>query len=244
MSAEFSNVYDDQARADSYARLEFPGTYYLAYRDLPAILGEHAQGTKALDFGCGTGRSTRFLRKQGFDPVLGIDISEHMVEQARKGDPHGDYRLVPDGDLSELASGAYDLVLSVFTFDNIPTMEKKVALLQSLRYLLKAGGRIVSLVSSPEIYVNEWASFSTKDFPENRTAAIGDNVWIVMLDVEDRRPVEDILWTDAGYQDVYRCAGLELIKAYRPLATETEPFSWVSETSIAPWAIYVLASGT
>jgi len=25
MSAEFSNVYDDQARADSYARLEFPG---------------------------------------------------------------------------------------------------------------------------------------------------------------------------------------------------------------------------
>jgi len=53
MSAEFSNVYDDQARADSYARLEFPGTYYLAYRDLPAILGEHAQGTKALDFGPG-----------------------------------------------------------------------------------------------------------------------------------------------------------------------------------------------
>jgi trans-aconitate methyltransferase len=106
MSAEFSNVYDDQARADSYARLEFPGTYYLAYRDLPAILGEHAQGTKALDFGCGTERSTRFLRRQGFDPVLGIDISEHMVEQARKGDPQGDYRLVPDGDLSELASGA------------------------------------------------------------------------------------------------------------------------------------------
>ena len=53
MSAEFSNVYDDQARADSYARLEFPGAYYLAYRDLPAILGEHAQGTKALDFGPG-----------------------------------------------------------------------------------------------------------------------------------------------------------------------------------------------
>ena len=35
MSAEFSNVYDDQARADSYARLEFPGAYYLAYRNQP-----------------------------------------------------------------------------------------------------------------------------------------------------------------------------------------------------------------
>ncbi len=45
MNAEFSNVYDDKARADAYAKLEFPGTYYLAYRDLPAIIGEHVQGT-------------------------------------------------------------------------------------------------------------------------------------------------------------------------------------------------------
>ncbi len=38
MPAEFSNVYDDQARAQAYAELEFPGTYFLAYRDLPAPL--------------------------------------------------------------------------------------------------------------------------------------------------------------------------------------------------------------
>jgi len=243
MKAEFPNVYDDKARADAYAKLEFPGTYYLAYRDLPAIIGEHIQGTKALDFGCGTGRSTRFLLELGFDPVVGVDIAEHMVAQARDLDPPGEYRLVPDGDLSGLASGTYDLVLSVFTFDNIPTMEKRVALFQSLKHLLKDGGRIVSLVSSPEIYVNEWASFSTKDFPENRSAASGDKVRIVMLDVEDKRPVEDILWTDEDYHEVYKRAGLVLIKSYRPLASETEPHSWVSETATAPWVIYVLGHG-
>ncbi len=110
MKAGFSNVYDDKARADAYAKLEFPGTYYLAYRDLPAVIGEHVQGTKALDFGCGTGRSTRFLRKLGFDSVVGVDIAEQMVVQARERDPQGEYRLVPDGDLSELAAGTYDLV--------------------------------------------------------------------------------------------------------------------------------------
>ena len=31
MSAKFSNVYDDQTRANAYAKLEFPGTYNLAY---------------------------------------------------------------------------------------------------------------------------------------------------------------------------------------------------------------------
>jgi SAM-dependent methyltransferase len=241
MTPEFSNVYDDKDRADAYARLEFPGTYYLAFRDLPAIIGEHVRGRTTLDFGCGTGRSTRFLRNLGFEAV-GVDISRQMLERARECDPRGDYRLVPDGDLSLLTADTFDLVLSAFTFDNIPTMEKKVALFRSLKNLLTCDGRILNLVSAPEIYCNEWASFSTKDFPENRNAKSGDQVLIVMLDVEDRRPVEDILWTDEDYREVYRRAGLTPISFCRPLAKPSEPYEWVSETRIAPWSIYVLGS--
>ena len=239
MSGDFSNVYADRARADAYARLEFPGTYYLAFRDIPALIAEHVRGRRALDFGCGTGRSTRFLRGLGFE-VTGVDISEAMLARARERDPGGDYRLVPDGDLHTLPSGAYDLALSAFTFDNVPTMERKVRLFTGLRDSLAEGGRIVNLVSSPEIYVHEWASFSTKDYPENRGARSGERVRIVMLDVEDRRPVEDIVWSDEDYSEVYRRAGLSPLRAHRPLGTAAEPYPWVSETTIAPWVIYVL----
>ena len=237
----FSNVYDDQARAEAYATLEFPGTYYLAYRDLPAIIHEHVHGGKAVDFGCGAGRSTRVLRELGFD-VVGLDTSEPMLARARDRDPQGDYRLVADGDLGGLAPHGYDLVLSAFTFDNIPTIEKKVALFQGLKRLLSADGRIVNLVSSPEIYLNEWVSFSTKDFPENRAARCDDRVLIVMLDVDDRRPVEDVLWTDEGYRDVYERAGLRAVEVHRPLGKRGDGYSWVSETRIAPWVVYVLES--
>ena len=41
------NPYDDPARAASYAGLEFPGTYYLAYRDLPDLIARHAGGVRA-----------------------------------------------------------------------------------------------------------------------------------------------------------------------------------------------------
>lgn len=239
MDHNFSNVYNDRARAESYNRLEFPGTYYLAYRDLPAIIASHAQGKKAIDFGCGTGRSTRFLRDLGFD-VVGIDISDEMLALARKRDPNGDYRLIPDGNIDCLPPNTYDLVLSAFTFDNIPTMEKKVRLFHSLKISLKPNGCIVSMVSSPEIYVNEWASFSTKDFPQNRTAKSGEKVFIVMLDVEDRRPVEDIVWMDQAYHETYKLAGLTPVDVYRPLGEQSEPYNWVSETKIAPWVIYVL----
>jgi SAM-dependent methyltransferase len=242
MDAEFSNVYDDETRARAYAALEFPGTYYLAYRDLPAILREHVRGRTALDFGCGTGRSTRFLRGLGFD-VVGVDVSERMLAQARELDPHGSYRLVPDGDLDGLEAGGFDVAASIFTFDNIPTLERKVALFASLGRRLRPAGCIVSLVSSPEIYVHEWASFSTRDFPENRAARSGDAVRIVMLDVADRRPVEDILWTDDAYREVYERAGLAVAATYRPLARPSEPYAWVSETAVAPWVIWVMQPG-
>jgi len=56
-------------------------TYYLAFRDLPEILSAHVTGPRALDFGCGTGRSTRILRKLGFD-VTGVDVSEAAGSRA------------------------------------------------------------------------------------------------------------------------------------------------------------------
>ena len=79
----FSNSYEDETRAESYSKLEFPGTYYLAYRDLPAIIGENVTGRTALDFGCGAGRSTRFLERIGFN-VTGVDISPDMIKKARE----------------------------------------------------------------------------------------------------------------------------------------------------------------
>jgi SAM-dependent methyltransferase len=241
MSTDFSNVYDDELRAKAYATLEYPGTYYLAFRDLSEIIGPPGSGKKALDFGCGAGRSTRFMRKLGFD-VIGVDIAEHMLVRARQIDPSGDYRLVSDGTVTGIAPGTCEVVLSAFTFDNIPTQQKKRALLESLRHVLAEGGRIINLVSAPDIYVHEWASFSTRQFPENRTAQNGETVKIVMLDVDDKRPVEDILWTDVAYRQVYQQAGLTVLSIHRPLGSKTEPYAWVSETSISPWVIYVLGA--
>jgi hypothetical protein len=164
----FRNVYEDAERAEAYSRLEFPGTYFLAYRDLPDILSRHVAGRRA-------------------------------VEQ-------------PD----------------------------KVAHFRDLERLLAPEGRVVSLVSTPEIYTHEWASFSTRDFPENRDAKGGDVVRIVMTDVADRRPVEDVVCSKASYREIYREAGLELVASYEPLGRDGEPFGWVNETRVAPWRIDVL----
>jgi len=239
MNDTFSNVYEDEERARAYATLQFPGTYYLAFRDLPALIRRYNHGSRALDFGCGTGRSTRFLRNLGLE-VIGADISHAMLDQARALDVAGKYHLVRESIVAEFAPGSFDVILAAFTFDNIPTDQAKAHALSGLRTLLAPDGTLFLVVSAPAIYVNEWASFSTRDFPENRQARDGDRVRIVMLDVSDRRPVEDVFCTDAHYRRLFESAGLEVLDVRSPLATGKEATRWVSETTVAPWTIYIL----
>jgi ubiquinone/menaquinone biosynthesis C-methylase UbiE len=235
----FSNSYEDIERANAYSQLEFTGTYYLAYRDLPKIIGKFVNGNLSLDFGCGTGRSTRFLKKLGFE-VVGIDISEIMIHQAKKLDPDGDYQLVKDQNFDQFYGETFDLVLSIFTFDNIPTRLEKERNLLEINRVLKTEGVFVNLVSSPEIYFHEWASFSTKDFPENKQAKTGDVVKIIITDIEDKRPVEDVLFSPIEYQELFKKTGFKIEKAYKPLAKKSEKYKWVNETKIAPWNVYIL----
>ena len=235
----FENSWGNELRSSSYARLEFPNTYHLAYRDLPEILAKHVKGEKALDFGCGTGRSARFLKRLNF-VVTGVDISADMLGYAKELDPAGEYLLVSNGNYSHLGEGSFDLVLSIFTFDNIPGWENRRHILQALSKLLKPTGRMVCLDANPALYTHEWASFSTKEFPENSRAKNGELVRISMKDVDDKRPVEDVLWTEEAYLQLFDLAGLTLEATYKPLGRESDPCDWLNETTIAPWFIYVL----
>ena len=83
---EFVNSYQSATFAEDYSKLDFSNTYHLAFRDLPEIYSARVKGTAALDFGCGTGRSTRFLRGLGFE-TIGVDISPEMVAKAHEIDP-------------------------------------------------------------------------------------------------------------------------------------------------------------
>lgn len=233
----YINSWDNDTRSASYAKLEFPNTYHLAYRDLPEIAKKHAKGFKALDFGCGTGRSSRFFKKLGFD-VTGIDISPSMIRQALEKDPNGTYILVEDGNYSDIPSD-FDLITSIFTFDNIPA-QKRAVILSGLRQKLSKHGCVIMLDSNPALYHHEWASFSTAPFPGNKTAKTGDPVYTIMNDVDDKTPVEDYYFTEEDYLNLFEEAGMKLLKRYAPLGQRDEPFMWKSELTIAPWIIYVL----
>jgi hypothetical protein len=133
----------------------------------------------------------------------------------------------------------FDLVLAAFPFDNIPNAQKP-RLLSALGRRLSAAGRLVNIASSPEIYIHEWTSFSTRAYPKNTSARDGDVVRIVTREFEHAQPAEDILCGSDCYRDVYQRSGLDVMATYRPLGKTDDGWPWVSEMDVAPWVIYVL----
>jgi len=235
------NFYEDSLRAASYESMGIEGTYAIAFRELALILKRLPHRGHALDFGCGAGRSTRFLKKAGFD-VVGVDIAREMVARARRADSGGDYRVLNgDDSLGGFGSATFSLVLIAWAFDNVHELSEKSRILQDLNRLLADDGSLVLIASAPEIYANEWASFTTAAYPQNRRAKTGDLVRIRIKDTEDARPYEDTFFTDADYRRLFGECHFNLRAAHRPLGLASEPWEWVSEESTAPWVIYELS---
>jgi SAM-dependent methyltransferase len=220
--------------------LDYSGTFRLAVRDLPNILARHVNGRTALDFACGGGRSTRFLKALGFD-TLGADISPQMLANAVRQDPDGVYEVVGEADLSVLAGRSFDLILSAFPFSATRTQETVRDVLTEFAKLLAPEGRAILIEASDRLYQHEWVSFSTSAYPENAEAKSGDPVPIVFRDRMDE-PVFDTLWTDQDYKESFEAAGLEHLETHRPLARDRDPEPWISEREIPPWVIYVLSA--
>ena len=113
-----SRTHDYEKHAGEYAELGMEGTQYLAFRDISMLIREYAGPiASALDYGCGAGRSTRFLKHLGFN-VVGVDVSGEMLEQARSKDMLGEYHHIPSGHLP-FEDSAFDLVFSSFVFGSV-----------------------------------------------------------------------------------------------------------------------------
>jgi SAM-dependent methyltransferase len=79
------NIYDDPAFFAGYSTLERFGSGWeraAEHADLLALLPDVA-GRRVLDLGCGAGQLARHLGMLGAAEVIGVDVSERMLELAR-----------------------------------------------------------------------------------------------------------------------------------------------------------------
>src|SRR5690349_14497577 len=112
---------DTMDNAKKYAASGFDNTYYLGFRDIPQLLERYTCGKRALDYGCGTGRSSRFLQRNGFQ-VIGVDISSKMLQQAIQKDCSIQYLQMKD-DRIPMFDESCDFIFSSFVLFTVSSKE-------------------------------------------------------------------------------------------------------------------------
>lgn len=120
------------------------------------ILGD-IQGKAILDLACGSGFYSRLLKEQGAAKVIGVDISEEMVNIARQKEqknPMGnEYRVF---DIAEMPSiGTFELATAVYLLNYAQNKEILVQMLRNIRNNLADKGRFVAITTNPDFSINK-----------------------------------------------------------------------------------------
>ena len=140
--------------------------------DLPLLTGGRDPKTlRVLEIGCGAGRMTKHLATV-FGEVVGVDVSGEMIRQARE-------RLATVGnakfhetsgvDFPMLADESFDLVLSAYVFQHVPSAEVIRSNLDDGWRVLKPGGVFrfqVNAITAFDFDELEKDTWTGADFPE------------------------------------------------------------------------------
>ncbi len=109
-------------------------------------------GERVLDLGCGSGWATRLLARvvgegpKGFGQVVGVDISDEMIREARAGSKEFDNVMFITGSATQIPweENFFDKVLSVESFYYYPDQERALA---ELFRVMAPKGRLFILIN-------------------------------------------------------------------------------------------------
>ncbi|MDB5392492.1 MAG: SAM-dependent methyltransferase [Planctomycetaceae bacterium] len=137
--------------AEQYQRSkQQPWRTHIEAFSLMEMIGDPT-GLSVLDMACGEGFYTRMIRQKGAAVVTGVDLSDGMINLARKQEV--EYQLGIDylvSDARNLNSAEkYDLVVAAYLLNYSQTRSELQEMCDSIARCLKPRGRFVTINSNP-----------------------------------------------------------------------------------------------
>jgi SAM-dependent methyltransferase len=110
-------------------------------------IAPYAPHRRALDFGCGVGRMTRYLAAH-FESVVGVDVAPAMIERARALNAelrNCEFVVNREPQLSVFATGSFDVVCSRLVLQHIPPRLVRRYIPELIRVLSPGGALMFQL---------------------------------------------------------------------------------------------------
>tara|TARA_R110002072_G_scaffold301521_1_gene481448 strand:- start:4071 stop:4802 length:732 start_codon:yes stop_codon:yes gene_type:complete len=232
------NVTNDYSKlANKYSKSPIKGTGYLAFRDLPKIILENNKGQlpkAVLDYGCGTGRSTRFIKELGIDHVVGLDQSSDMINIANQNNDACEYFHISNNQIP-FSNNNFDCVISTFVMLEISSEAELLDIFVNINSKIKKGGFFTFVTNSEYLYNKNWVSNST-NYPETKIFKDGEKLKIYLKNIDQE--LYDYYWSDKKYRELLKKANFSSISCHTPIGRLGEPFDWLDELYYPPFSIY------
>ncbi|WP_105616430.1 class I SAM-dependent methyltransferase [Vallitalea okinawensis] len=149
------NIYDNDQFYEGYIELRNRSNSYNELLEIPAIrsLLPDLMNKVILDLGCGYGEGCLWYVSNGAKTVVGVDISEKMIERAKDENSSKFVEFINKPiETFTYEEDFFDLVLSSVAFHYIEDFD---ALIRKIYSLLKPGGQLVFSQEHPVILANK-----------------------------------------------------------------------------------------
>jgi len=225
--------YDDIAKAFDAYDADAKTDIELGHANIVKMIDWH-NDIRILDFGCGTGKVSRYLAKRGA-LITGVDISAREIEIANKRNNGANafYRHMPQGHIDFVEPCSKDAVVLSFVLCTIPTKEEIIRVLQMCKRVLRRQGQLIILNNNMEAsHGREFVSFS---IPHLENPQSGDLVQVKLGKLRNLI-VNDYYWTDDDYCNMIVQSGLNPTITYEPRAKARE--GWRDEFQYPPFKLF------
>lgn len=193
-------------------------------------------GKFVLDYGCGAGNFSRFLRNQGAI-VTGVDLSKEMIALAEGNDAHGIryFTLVHSGEVDMVWDGSMDAVAMNFVLAVLATRDEIDRVVREAYRVLKRGGILTILGAN-------WDKANGKQFLTfslDRVPVLTSGMKVSgTLKGETPIRIEDYYWSPSDHRAALAAAGFRVRAMVEPIAYE-DGYAWVNETTTPPFVVWV-----
>lgn len=165
------NIYDNEVFFAGYKEIRDNEINANTLFEIPALFSmmPDLNNKKVLDLGCGYGEHCQYFVNNGASKVVGIDISEKMLEIAKQeaGDPKISYINMPMEDIDRLAE-KFDVVVSSLAFHYV---EDYAGLVRKIYELLCPEGVLLFSQEHPLATCHSGGERWTRDESGNKVYA-------------------------------------------------------------------------
>ncbi|WP_192798403.1 class I SAM-dependent methyltransferase [Brucella intermedia] len=184
-------------------------------------------GLSVLDLGCGSGVYTRILRQKGAALTVGADISEGMLDYARRREARerlGVSYILQDAMIvatepDEVLANSFDLVVSVYMLPYADSNKRLTAVCTNARNALRSPGqRFVAFVMNPDFSGEPswYRHYGFELLDKNTIRKEGSSIRLKASVGDHRVDVEAYYWSRTAHERALREAGFGEIRWIKP----------------------------